>query len=128
MDISRKVREEFNAISKEVFGVSSRWQQFYKGVDELVTKTVKEEVPPAKEGDEVTFKEVKVPVLLDGAKQFKRKYYTEDEIRTLLLGAKTQKDAILAQMKAAEDKRRADAELKQTQEEVQRLAAGQTSV
>lgn len=121
MNIERKVREEFNALSKEVFGVSSKWQNFYKGVDELVTKTVIEEIPPEKEGDAPTTKEVKVPVLRDGGKQYKRRYYTIDEIRNILVGAKAQRDMILAKMKA-------DKELKQAAEEVQRLAAGQTSL
>ena len=117
-DITRKEREELNALSKEVFNVSSKWQKFFKGVPELVTKTVKEVVPGDK-GAPDTEKEVVVPVLLDGAKQYKTRSYSVEEIKKLLLDAKAQRDAYLAKVKA-------DKELAELQKKIQEQAAGRT--
>ncbi len=116
MDITRKEREELNALSKEVFNVSSKWQKFFKGVPELVTKTVKETVPGDK-GAPDTEKEVVVPVLLDGAKQYKVRAYSVDECRKLLLDAKRQRDEYIAKLKEQQA-------LVEAQKKVQELAAG----
>ncbi len=121
MDLPRTVRKELDAISKEVFGASSKWQKYLKGVQELVTKTVKETVP-GDNGAPDTERDITVPVLTpEGAKQYRTKVYGVDEIRTMLLNFKAQRDAIIAQMKAAE-------ELKKAQQQVQELAAGKSTV
>ena len=119
MNITRAEREELNALSKEVFGVSSKWQKFFKGVSELYTKTVKEVVPGDKGAPDTT-KEVTVPVLLDGAKQYKTKAYSVDECRTLLLQAIAQRDAYLAEMKKQQ-------ELAEIAKKVQEQAAGKST-
>lgn len=118
-DITRAEREELNALSKEVFNVSSKWQKFFKGVNELVTKTVKEVVPGDK-GAPDTEKEVVVPVLRDGAKQYKFRQYSVDECRKLLLDAKAQRDAYLAKIKEQQA-------LAEVQKKVQEQAAGRTT-
>lgn len=119
-DIPRKDREELNALSKEIFGVSSKWQKFARGISELVTKTVKEVVPGDK-GAPDTERNVTVPVLtLEGAKQYKIKVYSVEEIREMLLKYKVQRDQIIAEMNAAEA-------LKKAQETVQKQAAGGTT-
>lgn len=121
MNISRKDRKELDALSKEVFGVSSKWQQYFKGVEELVTKTVKEVVPGDK-GEPDTTKETVVPVLTEnGSKQYKTRVYSVDEIKELLLKFKAQVDDIRIKMKEVE-------ELKKIQEKVQNEASGQTSL
>jgi hypothetical protein len=117
-DITRKEREELNALSKEVFNVSSKWQKFFKGVPELVTKTVKEVVPGDK-GAPDTEKEVVVPVLLDGAKQYKTRSYSVEEIRKLLVDAKAQRDAYLAKIKEQQA-------LAEVQKKIQEQASGKT--
>lgn len=101
-DITRKEREELNVLSKEVFGVSSRWQKFFKGVPELVTKTVTETVPGDKGAPDTT-REVVVPVLLNGAKQYRVRAYSAEECKKLLLDAKRQRDEYIAKLKAQKE-------------------------
>jgi len=120
MNISREERKELDALSKEVFGVSSRWHKFFKGISELVTKTVTETVPGDKGAPDTT-KEVVVPALDEsGAKQFKMRFYTVEEIRKLLLGAKEQRDAYLVKIKAQQ-------ELQKLQKEIQEQVAGKSA-
>lgn len=106
MDISREFRMELNALSKEVFGVSSRWQTILKkGTSQLVTKKVIETVP-GKEGEEPTTKEVDQAVLTPhGAKVFVQKYPTLEELHETMLNYKIQLDAIKAQMKKQEEEK-----------------------
>lgn len=119
MNITRKDREELNALSKEVFNVSSKWQKFFRGVPELVTKTVKETVP-GDNGAPDTEKEVVVPVLLDGAKQYKTKAYSIEDCRKLLLDAKKRRDEYLAKIKEQQA-------LAEVQKKVQEQAAGKST-
>ena len=112
MDIPYELRKEMDALSKEIFGVSSRWQKILKtGNKQLLTKTVKE-VVPATDGQEATTKDVEVPVLTDhGFKQSIIKNYTLDEVHQMLLLAKAQVDAFrAAQKQQEEEKVKAEAE------------------
>lgn len=108
MDIPRQTREELNALSKEVFGVPSRWQKLLRnGSKYLVTKKTTEEVP-GKDGEAPTTKEIEVPVLTEyGAKQYRQKYYTVDDIRTLLLEAKAKMDEMRATVKKQQEEQAA---------------------
>ena len=120
MNITRKEREELNKLSQEVFGVSSRWQKFFKGVSELVTKTVTETVPGDKGAPDTT-REVVVPVLDEkGAKSRKIRAYSVDEVRKLLLDAKRQRDEYIAKIKAQQ-------ELVELQKKVQEQASGKST-
>ncbi len=122
MYVDRKIREELNALSKEIFGVSSKWQKLVDGVYQTVTRDVEEAVPAEfetqknQDGTETqvqvkaaTTRTVKVPVpFLDkngrdtsnskGYKAIKR--YTLEEIHAQLLDMKTQLD-IYKQVQAA---------------------------
>lgn len=118
MNITRAEREELNALSKEVFNVSSKWQKFFKGVPELVTKTITETVP-GDNGAPDTTREVVVPVLLDGAKQYRVKAYSAEECKKLLLDAKRQRDEYLAKLKEQQ-------QLAEIAKKVQEQAAGKT--
>jgi hypothetical protein len=91
MDIARELRMELNQLSKEVFGVSSKWQKILRdGTTQVLTRTVKETVP-GKEGEEPTVKEVQVPILTEyGAKQLVTTRYTLEEVHQMLLGYKVQ--------------------------------------
>ena len=101
--MTRKEREELNALCKEVFGVSSKWQKLHKGVPELVTKTITETVPGEKGAPDTT-KEVIVPVLeANGAKRYKVKFYSFEELKKMVLDAKKQRDDYMAKIKAAQD-------------------------
>ena len=99
--MTRKEREELNALSKEVFGSSSRWQKLVeKGYAELVTEDKEEAVPPAKEGDAPTTRTIKVPVLTSfGAKQSTTKYHTAESVMALMLDYKQKIDEIRAKIK-----------------------------
>jgi hypothetical protein len=112
MEISKKERLELNALSKEVFGVSTRWSKLVnKGYSELVTEEKEETIPPAKEGDEPTKKTVRVPILTKfGAKQSVTKYHTVESIRETMTGLKKQMAELRAmisqhqtEIKAAQD-------------------------
>lgn len=123
MDISREEREELNALCKEIFGVSSKWQKFFRGVPQVVTKKTKE-VIPGKDGAEPTTREVDVPVLdTNGAKQYKTKFFTVEEVRTMLLGFKKQIADYKAEMKRQQDEKAAkeahDKALKQLEQNAQ---------
>jgi hypothetical protein len=120
MDIKRKEREELNALSQEVFGVATRWQKMFRGVPELITKTVTETVPGDKGAPETT-KEVVVADLDEkGAKRYKTRTYSVEECKKLLLDAKRQRDEYLAKMKAQQ-------ELADLQKKIQEQAAGQST-
>jgi hypothetical protein len=111
---SREERQYLNTLSKEVTGVSSKWQKMAKGIPELVTKTIKETVP-AEEGKEPTVKEMTVAALTpEGAKQYRTKFYTYEEIKNLLLNIKKQRDEYAAKQK--EVQRQAEL-VKQVQEQ-----------
>lgn len=113
--LTRAQREELKALSKEVFGVSSKYQKLMDGVRETVTKEVEEEVP-GEDGAEPTKRTVKVAVLDEqGIKKTVIKRYSFEEVRDLLLGFKTKLEAFRAeQMKAQEE-----AAAKKAQEELQ---------
>ncbi len=119
MDIPRAVREEMNALSKEVFGVPSKWQKLLrKGTMQLQTKEIEEEVP-GKEGEAPTKKKVTVAKLNEhGQKYSVQKYYTIDEIKKIMLDAKAAMDAA----KAAQAERKKQQELEQ--QHVHEQAAG----
>lgn len=107
MDIPRELREELKKLSKEVFGVSSKWQKMLEGQSVLLTRKTTE-VVPAEEGKEATTKEVEVPVLTSyGAKQFVMKYLTVEEVHTKLLEFKKQLDAMREQIKQQQEEKKA---------------------
>ena len=116
MFIERADREELKALSKEVFGVPSRYQKFLDGVPELVTMTKTEEVP-GENGAPTTTKETKVPVLTEsGAKQYRTKYYTVEELKQFLRDLKKQREEIMAAIKQQQE----EAEAKKAQTELQK--------
>ena len=108
MEITRELREELKALSKEIFGVSSKWHTMLeKGTVQLVTRRVKETVP-GKEGEEPTVTEKDVPVLTaSGATQSIEKRYTVKEIHNILLSLKAQIEAHKAEEKRQQDEKAA---------------------
>lgn len=120
--LNRNERDQLKALSKEVFGVSSRYQRFLEGVAEVITHEVDEEVPG--DGDApATTRKVRVPTLTaNGVKQTRIKRYTFQETLDLLLSFKAQRDAMIkAQLdqQAAAAAKKAQAELqKKVQDEL----------
>lgn len=108
---TREQREELKALSKEVFGVSSRYQKLYQ-YDKVLTQKITETVPGV-DGAPDTEKEVEVPIYAKGTtkvKQSVRKYRSTEEVLELLRSFKAKRDEFLAQMKAQQEAAKAKKE------------------
>ncbi len=105
-------RAELNALSKEVFGSSSRWQKLVNvGYSRLLTEKVTELVPATEEGKEDTTREVDVPVKRhDGAFQSHIMRHTVESIREHMIQRKTQLDAFRAMLKKQQEEQQAKKE------------------
>lgn len=128
--MDRQTREEMNALSKEVFGASSRWQKLLtKGYPKLLTEEVEETVPAEKEGEEPKVIKVQKPVLrADGAKQSVQAYHTVESVKEMMLALKVKRDEFLA-MIAQQQKEQEEAKKKaELQEKVQSELAGAAGV
>lgn len=103
MDLSRELREELKALSKEVFGASSKWQKMMEYNHVLTTK-IKETVPGV-DGAPDTEVEKEVPLLVEGTKvkQSVRRYRTPEEVLELLRSFKAKRDEFIANMKAQQE-------------------------
>jgi hypothetical protein len=126
MNITYQEKQELNALSKEVFGASSRWQKLVNdGYRKLITKDVSEEVPATKEGEEPTSRIVQTPVLrADGAHQFETVRHTTKSIKEYMLERKETLNKIRAEIKRQQDEAKAKKELEAHTQEVHRLAQG----
>lgn len=127
MNITRVERLEMNELSKEVFGVSSRWQKFLNGVLEPVTRTVNETVPGV-DGAEPTTKEAQVPVLVGKTKVSKMRYYSVEEIKTKMLEFKAKKAEIDAIVKQQQAEQKAKQEQEDLQKKIQEDLSGSAVV
>lgn len=116
--LSRVKREELNALSKEVFGASSRWQKLIeKGIAEVVTEKVTEYVPSEDGEGEGTTKQVDVPVRRkDGAIMSTTKHFDENTVKEYMLERK----AKLMEFQAMLDKLKADEAAKKEQAELEK--------
>lgn len=108
--VDRQTRDELNALSKEVFGASSRWQKLIdKGYAEVLTEEVTEYVPAEVEGQEGTERKVNVPIKRqDGAVLSTTKHHTVDSVRTYMLDLKKKQEefqAMLAKLQADQNKK-----------------------
>lgn len=116
---SRETVNELNALSKEVFGSTSKWRKMMeKGVAELVEEDTKKLV--IKDGKEVT-ETVKTPKLYVGKSggelhQHILKRYTVEEVREFMLMVKDRREQMKQAMKLAEEHRKAEAAAKQVAE------------
>lgn len=123
MEITRVERKELDLLSKDVFGASSRWQKLIdKGYDELVTEEVEETVPAEKEGDEPTKRTVRVPVKVDGANRYVRKYHTIESVLEFMVEQKKQLDIFRAQLAKQRDELMAKIEAEKVQKEAEEVA------
>lgn len=97
MNVTRKDREFLNTLSKEVYGVSSRWAKIVRdGVTELVTQELSEIVPGV-DGAPDTEKTVKVPVKReDGALQSTIKRFSVEDVKVLMVERKIKLDEFKA--------------------------------
>lgn len=99
--IDRMTRLELNALSKDVFGTSSRWQKMVdKGYKEQVTEEVTETVPAEKEGDAPTTRQVWVPVKNSGGSfMYVIKRHTVETVLAYMVEQKIKLDALRDQIK-----------------------------
>lgn len=110
--LTRAERDQLKALSTEIFGKSSKWQTMYE-YKYFLTHKVQETVP-GENGAPDTEKEVEVPLLYNGSKQWRVKYRTTEEVLQLLQDFKTRRDAYLEQARKAQEeaKLKADEEAK----------------
>ena len=120
---TREQREELKALSKEVFGASSKWQKLME-YDHVLTRKIKETVP-GENGEPDKEVEREVPVFAPGTtkvKQSVRKYRSIEEVLELLKGFKAKREEFIAQMKKQQEeakaKREADAQAAKVQEQL----------
>lgn len=128
-DLSHAEREELKALSKEVYGASSRAKKLVdQGYLELLTEETTEYVPGKTEEEEGTTRTVKIPLKRkDGAKQSVLKRHTVDSIKAEMVDRKAKLDQIRAIIK----KNQEEAQAKKKQEELtkhvhERLAGSAT--
>lgn len=114
-DLTREQKTTFDALSKELFGASSRWVKLVKnGRYEQVTEEVTEYVPGEKEEDEGITRKVQVPVKKNGMSLSTLHRFTVDEVESYMLRLKAQLEAfkeMIAKQKAEQEKAKAQAEL-----------------
>jgi hypothetical protein len=124
--VDRKTREELSALSKEVFGASSRWQKLINnGTPELVTEEVTELVPGEKEEDEPTERKVNVPVKRkDGAHQYQLKRHTVDSVREYMLVLKKKQEEFRAMIEKYQEEARKKQEQEKLEKSLQEEAGG----
>lgn len=103
MFVERKIREELNALSKEVFGVSSKWMGLLEhGELVVVTETVTETIP-GENGQPDRTETAQVPKLnKGGTRDYVTKRYTVDEVKEKLLMLKKNRDELIAKLQAAQ--------------------------
>lgn len=104
-----KTKQELNALSKEVFGTSSRWQKLVeKGYSEVLTEEVEETVPAEKEGEDPTVQKVTKPIkTASGGFQSVTKRHTIDSVRELMLKIKQQREDYVVRFKKMQEEQKA---------------------
>lgn len=133
--LNRKERNELDALSKEVFGSSSRWQKLVlKGHPEIITEEKVETVPPEKEGEQPTEKKINVPVKTtfaksgEGSNQYTTKHYSVESIKTLMLEQKAQMDQIRATIQKHQEEAKAAKEAELKAQRIHETMAGSAKV
>ena len=127
---THEVKAMLNALSKEVFGASSRWQKLVnKGFTQVVTEESKEMTPTEADPSVLEEKIVTVPVRAkSGGIVSTTKRHTVESVYKLMLDLKARRDAYLARVKAhreAQEKLKAEEALrKSVQEQISGSANG----
>jgi len=104
-----QTRARLNALSKEVFGASSRWQKLVnQGYSELLTREVKEVIPADENGENGSESVAQVPVLTKfGAKQFVVKHHTVESVEAQMLDLKAKREEFYARLAAMQAEQKA---------------------
>lgn len=115
MQYSREVINEMNALSKEVFGSTSKWKKMVeKGVAELIEEDTKKLT--MKDGKEVV-ETVKTPLMHVGSSggelhKSVLKRYTLEEAKEFMLLVKDRRAQVQAAIKRIEEQQKAEAAAK----------------
>lgn len=123
-------RDELDALSKEVFGATSRWQTLVKkGFSQLLTEEVQEYVPGETKEDgtvgEGFTRMVQVPIKRkDGALQSVMKYHDVSSVRVYMLERKAYLDKIKADIKRMQDEEKAKKDAEALAKRVHQEAQG----
>jgi hypothetical protein len=127
---SAELTRELDALSKDVFGSSSRWKKLVeRGYVEPLTEERTEYVPGKTKEDgteeEGTTRQVQVPVKRhDGASLMVQKRHSVESIHVYMLGRKAKLDEIRAMIKKQQDEARAKQEAAAEADRVIARAAG----
>lgn len=126
--LSHKDREEMNALSKEVFGSTSRWQKLInKGRNEVVTREV-EEVVPGVDGAPDTTQKVRVPEKRGDIVVSALKRHTTESIKEFMLQVKVQFDAMKAQMERLQKEQEKAKALEALTEQAKQQLSGSANI
>lgn len=122
---TRKVINELNALSKEVFGSSSRWKKIVeRGVPELMTEEITEYVPD-ENGGEGTTRQVTRPIKRhDGANQSIVKRHTVESVRELMLKRRVEIAEVMAKIQQAQKEEEEKKAAQELAKKVQEQAGG----
>lgn len=116
MQYPRETVNELNALSKEVFGTTSKWRKMIeKGVSELVEEEVKR--LKIVDGKEVT-ENTKVPLFHEGPNggelhQYTLKRYTVDTVKEFMLNVLVMRQKLREAMEKMQKEQKAAQEAKQ---------------
>src|SRR5581483_7928079 len=130
MQVAREVKEELNALSKEVFGSTSCWQKLISnGHSELITEEVTEFVPGPTDDDPGSERKVNVPVKTPrGTYRSTIKRYTVESVCEYMLERKKQLDEIKARIKQHQEEQRAKQEHEKQKQLLHEELAGSAKV
>lgn len=122
--LSREERQELNALSKEVFGATSKWLKYInQGHPVKATTTVKESVPQDDGTEKLVEKQV-AKLLPHGAEYRIMKYYTISEVKAMMLDLKEKITAFKEMLKQQEVERQAKETAAKLAKAVQSQAGG----
>lgn len=130
MNLTRNERKELDALSKEVFGSSSRWQKLCThGYDEIVTEKVTETVPATEEGKEPTTNTVDKPVQVgNNAYKAVTKFHTVESVKEYMLEQKKRLDSIREMIKKQQEEEKARKEAEHRAQLVHEATSGSAKV
>lgn len=94
---NRETRKQFEALSTEIFGVSSKYKKLFQQ-RQMITRTVIDTIPGV-DGAADTTKETLVPVLDNGRPKYGVKHYSQDEVYNILLDFKAKRDEAILKEK-----------------------------
>lgn len=123
MYVDKETREELTALSKEVFGSTTKWKKILdEGTIELVTRKTTQKVKNAAGIEED--QEITVPVLMNGVRQFTSKYFTLETLKEFMLDLKVKRDEFVKMIEEQQKAQKEAAEKAKLAESINSDAGG----